>query len=510
MNDRKVIRSSIPSILGAVRKAINHSSKALRDIEHATENADERSQQRKQIESNLYKDFQNVILHGIGYHVSCRPEVCSSVDITTAVPQIVKDEFTEICLQSTNSTILPALNIWLKTESTSCSLMEGQKKKILSQTNKAIKSNILIKDANIICHIFDQHHACPRSICYRGRFGELDDATQTKLKEIMQFLVDKTPRLVEGEHTNTAESFVAVKHMMLGGRRVNTQGRGVYDRQAKLAGLVKDRGYSCHPQLLAKMGFQPSEPLLKLAETVAARRIHDLDKMRCRRSKAKNQTDTGYEKDQVAREPALEVPELNRRKTQLMQKAKKIDREEAKKLWNVNEIKFLDIFKQVFLSTSASKVMQMIGKNLENPSEAYLLSLTSINSLHSWPVIDNSKEKLLFEKGKNLIVVATGFHILESMPFLASKPDGLVKDQPALFRFFNKQQSDQYFNDLAQIDLLCTKKEKAYFGFMEGGYLRIKTFEKGREEIIMEKLSKVETFYYRHIFSRQVTVMLTM
>jgi hypothetical protein len=49
---------------------------------------------------------------------------------------------------------------------------------------------------------------------------------------------------------------MAMLNMLLSGRRINTQKRGVFEHQAKLAALTMSEGYKRHPILVNKMGLK--------------------------------------------------------------------------------------------------------------------------------------------------------------------------------------------------------------------------------------------------------------
>jgi hypothetical protein len=62
----------------------------------------------------------------------------------------------------------------------------------------------------------------------------------------MKILVGKANFLAGYLNSNLVESYMSILNMMLNGRRVNNQERGMFHRQAEMATLVMSEGYDRH------------------------------------------------------------------------------------------------------------------------------------------------------------------------------------------------------------------------------------------------------------------------
>jgi hypothetical protein len=101
-------------------------------------------------------------------------------------------------------------------------------------------------------------------------------------------LVEKANFLAEYLNSNLAESYMSILNMMLNGRRVNNQDRGMFHRQtAKMAALVMSECYDRHNELLRKMGVKPTKALQELAQHIENRRDRDRKKASKRRRNGK-------------------------------------------------------------------------------------------------------------------------------------------------------------------------------------------------------------------------------
>jgi hypothetical protein len=60
-------------------------------------------------------------------------------------------------------------------------------------------------------------------------------------------------------------------NMLLDGRHINTQKRGVFERQTKLTALTMSESYNRHPILINNMGLKAPPTIKDLAERIDTR-----------------------------------------------------------------------------------------------------------------------------------------------------------------------------------------------------------------------------------------------
>jgi hypothetical protein len=73
--------------------------------------------------------------------------------------------------------------------------------------------------------------------------------------------------------------------------------------------------------------------------------------------------------------------------------------------------------------------------------------------------------KIKFEEKRKKTVLAAGIFVYPHAKFLASKPDGIIKNKDgtqSTFRILTEQMSDKNLITLSQLDLLCSGFNVAY------------------------------------------------
>jgi hypothetical protein len=134
----------------------------------------------------------------------------------------------------------------------------------------------------------NNHDLCPPEICSVLKLGKLSENGQKVLEDKMEILSERAEYVCYYLSSNIAESFMSILNMMLGGRRVNNQQRGMFTRQARMAALIMSEGYSRHGILLLKMGIEPTDVLEDLAKNIRNRQyIIIIGNIRYRHSKKK-------------------------------------------------------------------------------------------------------------------------------------------------------------------------------------------------------------------------------
>jgi hypothetical protein len=254
----------------AARLVMIRSGKAIQESLKATRDKMVHQQDRLRIVSALAHVLSVCGLPGVGYHDQYRREVCSLPEF---ISQELEQEFAEISDMFSNENIGNALR-------NLCGIRKQTT--IVRQVKRAIDAKVSMKEGNVLSLAFNDHEECPTVICKKGRVGELLANSQTILTDEMGFMVAKAEKLVENLNSNLAESFVAMMHMMLNGRRTNSQDGGVFTGQTLLAGLTMARDYSWHAAAQKAMGIEPKKVIETFAERINQRRKADKQKKRSR------------------------------------------------------------------------------------------------------------------------------------------------------------------------------------------------------------------------------------
>jgi hypothetical protein len=353
-----------------------------------------------------------------------------------------------------------------------------------------------VNQGNILQHALGSHTECPGIICCKGRFGALSDTAKQVLIDEMTFLVARANRLADGKTSNSAESFVAIMHMLLGGRRINTQDGEIFERQVNLAGLTMTRGYEYHSLVQQKMDIPTRSPVLMLADRVRKRREAAKKyevKRRHRRYKYKSSVaKSSYQKETVNTfkdDEELVAVVVEQRLAQL----DKLDTEQAKKLIDVDSCEFLQVSKDRLFPNDVALILSC---NSEDVSKTRMKEILEVPRFVPWHLIELSADKLLAEKQKKTKVVTCGIFVHPLRKFMASKPDG-VMDLPgqgmAVYRSISKCQTDEFLHYLAQADMLATGFSFAVYVVSTSQRKRLITIEK--DVNFVERIGQLRKFH---------------
>jgi hypothetical protein len=98
--------------------------------------------------------------------------------------------------------------------------------------------------------------------------------------------------------------------------------------------------------------------------------------------------------------------------------------------------------------------------------------------------------KINFEQKRKKTVLAGGIFVYPHAKFLASRPDGIIKNKDgtqSTFRIMTEQVSDNYLSILSQLDLLCSGFNVAYVVLKNGQYTKFEK-EAGFAEKVQTRL----------------------
>jgi hypothetical protein len=186
IKERKLIKSEISRILWAIRYAIKHSSSEIK--RNANEDFFERQNLRMVTIENLRFDLSICILHGVGHHEQCRPEMCNNEAI---IPEALKTALHSLFIENSTDTVLEKLKLWFMNVSPEDEIFElanTKKIRIINQTKKALDKKISLIEANIVDHVFQIHTGCSSAICSMGSSGSLDAVAIPKLINAMLYV----------------------------------------------------------------------------------------------------------------------------------------------------------------------------------------------------------------------------------------------------------------------------------------------------------------------------------
>jgi hypothetical protein len=138
--------------------------------------------------------------------------------------------------------------------------------------------------------------------------GDFSDAVKNIEKNFSR-VASRARNLVEYLNSNITESFAAMVHQTLNGRRVNNV--LIFHRQVLMAGLIYAAGYSRHAELLMLMGVAPTESLQQLEGKVEVKRNRDRARTGKRIHPRPAAKDTGYKKQTFAEPDLLKLVEQN-------------------------------------------------------------------------------------------------------------------------------------------------------------------------------------------------------
>jgi bacterioferritin-associated ferredoxin len=124
------IRGNLGKILFAARLAAKRSAKALAESRDRTQDKLERESDRTLIIGDLARDLRDAGLHALGYHGTCRPEVCTRPE---DVPAGLETEFYEACESVTETSVVQVLQEFCDTRPAL-----DRKKQIIVQQGKRI------------------------------------------------------------------------------------------------------------------------------------------------------------------------------------------------------------------------------------------------------------------------------------------------------------------------------------------------------------------------------------
>jgi hypothetical protein len=305
--------------------------------------------------------------------------------------------------------------------------------------------------------------------------------------------------------------------MLLGGRRINTQKRGVFERQAKLAALTMSESYKRHPIFINKMGLKAPVTIKDLTARIDARRENDKTKKRQRHKK--NSTGVGYKKDEAGgvssekMEKKIENPidpkELTEKCDEVLAKIQNKDLNWIRQLVDISSDSFLEAARFHLPTTTAVNIYKCKETTLLKPSEAFLNSL-KLNQMGPPLHLRLPQQQMGFEKKKKTVVTKCGLFINPTRRFLISKPDGLVTSLNGVFRGFPDAPPRKYLQELAMLDLFCTGRDKAFYITKKDENTELISYKKDDfdEEFLKQYLDTIEKFYNDHILKYFATSLL--
>jgi hypothetical protein len=378
----------------------------------------------------------------------------------------------------------------------------------------ALNNDIELTHSNAINHGMNYHQNCPEQICKFYKLGQLsrvEERTEDiekgiqQLEDAFKIIAGNAEKLIYYLNSNLAESFMAIQNMMLGGRRTNNQLRGTYKRQVRMAALVMSEGYSRHAILYERMGVRPTKSMEKLSKQVQLRREKDAKRANKRHRPIKKQFNTGY-KSQTFENSHPSPEELENIKIQLLEKIP-VDVDDisyGKLCLSYNDARFLTLIKYRLMTTNAANILEL--KSFEKkPFEKFIEKCTGPPSFNT----TEAKKALWleFEAESSRKIKSCGIFINSEFPFLASKPDGYVKNTVIRILEDDFSRNAKYYDYLGKIDVICTGMSKCVMVYKDkNGKMQSAVVDPMDENTKNEKLTILYDYYYKHILDRHASL----